>query len=67
MLLKDLEQHCGECAILDTCDVFTPAESNYNSLCYQEELRDLDDKKDKKKIEEWCEKNLKPFEEEEDE
>lgn len=49
MLLKNLEQHCGECAILDMCDVFTPADSNYNSLCYQEELRNLDDKKIKKK------------------
>lgn len=67
MLLKDLEQHCGECAILDMCDVFTPIDSNYNSLCYQEEIENLDDKKDKEKIEQWCEKNLKPFEEEEDE
>ena len=63
MLLKNLEQHCGECAILDVCDVFTPVESDYNSLCYQEELRDLDDKKDKEKIEKWCEKNLTPFKE----
>ena len=63
MLLKDLEQHCGECGVLDTCDVFTPADSNYNPLCYQEEIENLDDKNDKEKIEKWCEKNLKPYEE----
>lgn len=67
MLLKKLEQQCGICNILDVCDVFTPYNSNYNSLCYQEELRNLDDKKDKEKIEQWCEKNLEPYKEEEGE
>lgn len=62
MLLKKLEQHCGNCGVLDACDIFTPAESNYNSLCYQDEIGNLDDKKDKEKIEKWCEKNLIPFE-----
>lgn len=61
MLLKKLEQKCGVCNILELCDIYTPIESNYNSLCYQNEIRTLDDKKDKEKIEKWCENNLTPF------
>ena len=63
MILKNLEQHCGRCCILELCDTYTPIDSNYKSLCYQEGIEDLDDKKDKEKIEKWCEDNLEPFEE----
>ena len=67
MLLKKLEQQCGICNILDVCDIYTPIDSNYNSLCYQEEIENLDDEKDKEKIEKWCENNLEPYKEEEGE
>lgn len=63
MLLKKLEQQCGICNILELCDIYTPIDSNYNSLCYQEEIENLDDEKDKEKIKKWCENNLEPFEE----
>lgn len=63
MLLKKLEQQCGICNILDLCDIYTPYYSNYNSLCYQDEIENLDDEKDIEKIEKWCENNLEPFEE----
>lgn len=61
MILKNLEQHCGNCSILELCDIYTPADSSYKSLCYQEEIENLDDKKDKEKIEKWCENNLEPW------
>ena len=63
MLLKNLEQHCGNCGIIELCNYYTPIDSNYDSLCYQHEIEELDDEKDEEKIEKWCENNLEPFEE----
>lgn len=63
MLLKNLEQHCINCNILEICNTYTNIDSNYKSLCYLEEIENLDDEKDKEKIEKWCEDNLELFEE----
>ena len=66
MLLKNLEQHCGNCNVLEICNLYTPIDSNYKSLCYLEEIENLDDEKDIKQIEKWCEEKLEPFEEKEE-
>lgn len=63
--VKKLDTHCGICSILDICDIYTPMDSNYKPLCYQDELQNLDDKKDKEKIEKWCKENLEEWSEEE--